>query len=766
MKDRNFPYPERERDQKMTVKPWWLVSFALFLSVLIVGTGFGQEEGLYKITVLGNAKVEEGVIRGAIRSRLERPLSLEQVQSDLRAIFALGYFTDVQVDIQSTPQGKELIFIVVEKPSIKEVVITGNEKVKLDDIKEKVTLASRSILNLEKIKENVEQIRKVYFSKGYYGVKVAHKIDYLETNEAVVTFEIEEGPKGDVRKIIFKGNERIKSSDLKKVMTTKEWNILSFLTKSGTLDEDALKNDMQILTAYYFDKGFLDVKISEPKIDLSDPKRIRIETEISEGPQYRFGNIDLKGDVLTSKEDLFKVVSIRRNEIFSNSALRRDVGALTSAFADRGYAFVEVSPETAVDHQNLLVHVTYAIDKKKQVSFERIQIVGNTKSRDKVVRRELQVAEGEIYSVTGLALSRDRLKRSGYFKDVEFATSRGSTDDKINLNVKVEEAQTGTLSFGVGYSSLYQAMIMAQIADRNLFGLGYIASLRANLGGEANDFKFSFTDPYFLGYSYSAGFDAYMEHVEYFSDYNYNVRGFDFRVGKELTPIWRLDGMYKLEEVDIYDVALTAPRSIKDQEGKATTSAISVGLSVDTRNDYFAPSRGQRSSVTLMDAGGILGGDNYFVKGYADTSWYFPLTWNLVLNLKAKLGIIEPYGGKEVPVYEKFYVGGIQTIRGFEYGMAGPIDFNGDPLGANKMAVFTTEILFPLAGEFGLRGAVFCDVGKGFDSFGDFLPVKIGAGPGIRWFSPFGLIRIDLGFNLNPKEGEKSQVLEFSMGMN
>ena len=748
----------------MIVKPWWLVSFALFLSVLIVGTTFGQEEGLYKITILGNAKVEEGVIRGAIQSRLGHPLSVEQVQSDLRAIFALGYFTDVQVDIQSAPQGKELIFIVVEKPSIKEVVITGNEKVKLDDIKEKVTLPSRSILNFERIRENVEQIRKVYFSKGYYSVKVTHKIDYLETNEAVVTFKIEEGPKGDVRKIIFKGNERIKSSDLKKVMTTKEWNILSFLTKSGILDEDALKNDTQLMTAYYFDKGFLDVKISEPKIDLSDPKRIRIEIEISEGPQYRFGNIDLKGDILTSKEDLFKSVKIKRNEIFSNSALRRDVGTLTAAFADRGYAFVEVAPETSVDRQNLLVHITYTIDKKKPVSLERIQIVGNTKTRDKVVRRELQVAEGELYSVTGLGLSRDRLKRTGYFKDIEFATSRGSADDKLNLNVKVEEAQTGALSFGVGYSSLYQAMISASISDRNVFGLGYIASLRANLGGEASDGRLSLTDPYFLDYPYSVGFDAYIENVEYFDDYNYDVKGFNIRVGKELTPIWRLDGMYKLEDINIFDVTRDAPQSIKDQEGRALTSAISATLSVDTRNDYFAPSRGHRSSITLMPAGGILGGDNDFVKAYAETNWFFPLMWNLVLNLRVKAGIVEPYGGKEVPVYEKFYVGGIATIRGFEYGMAGPVDDNEDPLGANKMAVFTTEILFPLAPELGLRGALFCDVGKGFDDFGDFLPVRIGAGPGIRWFSPFGPIRIDLGFNLDPKNGEKSQVLEFSVG--
>ncbi len=749
----------------MTVRPWWLVLFALFLSVLMVGATFGQEENLYKITILGNAKVEEGVIRGAIRSRSGWPLSLEQVQADLRAIFALGYFIDVQVDIQATPQGKELIFIVVEKPSVKEVVITGNDKVKLEDIKEKATLAPRSILNFEKIRENAEQIRKVYFSKGYYGVKVTHKIDYLETNEAVVTFEIEEGPKGDVRKIVFKGNQRIKSSDLKKVMTTKEWNIFSFLTKYGTLDEDALKkNDMQLLNAYYFEKGFLDAKVSEPKIDLSDPKRIRIEIEISEGPQYRFGNIDLKGDVLTSKEDLFKLVKITRNQIFSNSALRRDVGALTSAFADRGYAFVEVSPESSVDRQNLLVHITYAIDRKKQVSFERIQIVGNTKTRDKVVRRELQLAEGELYSASGMGLSRDRLKRTGYFKDVELATSRGSADDKINLNVKVEEAQTGSFSFGVGYSSLYQALISAQIADRNLFGLGYSASLRANLGGEANDFRLSLTDPYFLDYPYSVGFDAYMENVEYFDDYSYDVRGFNVRVGKELSPIWRLDGMYKLEDVDIYDVEPDAPQSIKDQEGRALTSAISATLSVDTRNDYFAPSRGHRSLVTLTDAGGILGGDNYFIKAYGETNWFFPLIWNLILNLRVKLGIIEPYGGTEVPVYEKFYVGGIATLRGFEYGMAGPVDENEDPLGANKMAVFTTEIHFPLAAELGLKGALFCDVGKGFDQFGDFLPVRIGAGPGIRWFSPFGPIRIDWGFNLDPKKGEKSNVLEFSVG--
>ncbi len=366
------------------------MTLILILLLLFTGICAGGEDAIYKITVLGNVKVEEGVIRGAIKSREGGPFSSEQVREDLRSIFGLGYFTDVQVDIKSTPKGKEVIFIVAEKPSIKEILITGNDKVKLNDIKEKVTLTPRSILNLDKVKDNSEQIRKLYFSKGYYGVKVEDKIDYLETNEAVVTFRIAEGPKGHIKKIVFKGNQKIKSSQLKKAMTTKKWNIFALITKTGILDEDILKNDIQLLTAYYFDNGYLDAKISEPKIDFRDPKRIRIEIEITEGPQYRLGTIDFKGDLLTTKEDLFKDLKIKRNDVYSNSAIRKEVSALTEKFANQGYAYVEVTPGTSVDSKNLLVHLTFDIEKKKRVSFEKIQIAGNTKTRDKVIRRELR----------------------------------------------------------------------------------------------------------------------------------------------------------------------------------------------------------------------------------------------------------------------------------------------------------------------------------------------------------------------------------------
>ncbi len=736
----------------------------LLTLIWFVGICEGGEDVIYKITILGNVKIEEGVIRGALKSREGETFSNERVREDLRSIYLLGYFTDVQVDIQSTPKGKEVIYIVLEKPSIKEIVILGNNKVKLDDIKEKVTLTPRSILNLEKVAENAEQIRKLYFSKGYYGVRVEHQVDALETNEAIVTFRITEGPKGRIKKILFKGNRRIKTSDLKKVMSTKQWNLFSLFSQTGMLDEDNLKNDVQLLTAYYYEHGYLDAKVSQPKIDLSDPKRIRITIEIEEGPQYRLGTIDFRGDVLTTKEDLFKDLQLKRNDVYRNSAVRQQIRSFTEKFADEGYAYVEINPETNVDSKNLLVHLTFEIDKKKRVSFEKIEVTGNTKTRDKVVRRELEVEEGERYSVTDLNESRDRLRRTGYFKEVSFTTSRGSSDDKINLDIKVEEAPTGALSFGVGYSSIEKVVGSASLSEQNLFGLGYQGMLRFQLGGESNNFKASFADPYFLGYPYLVGFDLYREQVEYFDTYAYKTLGGDLRIGKRLTKRIRLDSMYKLENVHVYDVKEEASTFIKEQEGKKTTSALSFTLSMDTRDDFYAPSRGARHSLFVENAGGILGGDNYFLKGFLETSWFFPLPLSTVLNLRGKLGVIEPYGGRKTPIYEKFFVGGLYTVRGFEYGEAGPVDQNGDPLGSEKMVVFTAELLFPLSREIGLKGAFFGDMGKGFDQWSDLTPLRAGAGAGIRWFSPMGPIHIDLGYNLNPKRGEKRKVFDFTFG--
>jgi len=274
----------------------------------------------------------------------------------------------------------------------------------------------------------------------------------------------------------------------------------------------------------------------------------------------------------------------------------------------------------------------------------------------------------------------------------------------------------------------------------------------------------SFTDPYFLGYPYAAGIDLYHENVEIFDTYSYKIIGGDIRFGKELTDKIRIDAMYKLENINVYNVTDDASIYIKDQEGKKTTSAISLSPSIDTRDDYFNPRRGGKHSLFIQNAGGVLGGDNYFVKVTGETSWFFPTPLSTTVNLRAKAGMISGYGGKKVPIYEKFFVGGLQTVRGFEYGMAGPIDINEEPMGGEKMVAFNAELIFPLAREIGLKGAVFWDIGKGFDRLSDITPLKTAVGAGIRWFSPFGPIHIDIGFNLSPKKGEKGHVLDFTAG--
>jgi outer membrane protein insertion porin family len=294
--------------------------------------------------------------------------------------------------------------------------------------------------------------------------------------------------------------------------------------------------------------------------------------------------------------------------------------------------------------------------------------------------------------------------------------------------------------------------------------MGYHAILKFKLGSQTQDLRFSFTDPYFLGTPYAVGIDVYQEKVEYFTEYHYKTLGGDLRVGKDLTDTIRLDAMYKLERNNVYNVTEFASSFIKEQEGKKTTSALSLALSKDTRDDFFAPTRGGRHSLSVQNAGGILGGDNYFVKVVGETSWYFPLPLNTVLNLRGQAGFIEAYSGREVPIYEKFFVGGIRTLRGFEYGKAGPLDEQREPIGAKKMITLQSELIFPLAREIGLRGAVFWDIGKGFDKWKDITPLKTGLGVGIRWFSPFGPIHIDLGFNPNPKKGEKQNVFDFTMG--
>lgn len=735
----------------------------ILLSFILASRCFGEDEKIVKITILGNEKVAEDVIRSNIKSKENETLSTAQIRKDLKSIYEMDFFTDVIIDLRDVKGGKEVIFIVVEKPSIRNILISGNVKIEDSKIREKIDIAPGAILNMEKLKQTADNIKKLYSSKAYYRAQVNYRPKYLEGNQADIEFIIEEGKKGYIKKIRFHGNKHFSARKLRKYMRVKKKGWFWWLTKRGVLDEEMLNIDLQNLNAFYFDHGYIQVKVDKPKITITKGgKWIYIDIKIREGRQFRVGEIDFRGDILTTRKDLFKQLTLKRGKVYRTSVVQKDIRRITSYYGDKGYAYAEIVPRTSVDSEKRLVHITFDIHKGKEVFFERINISGNTKTRDKVIRRELKAGEGDLYSTTAITRGRQKLKTSGYFKEAEFTTSRGTSDDKINLDIKVEEAPTGAITFGAGFSSLEGVVGTASVSERNLFGLGYKTHLSGALGGESERFKFGFTDPWLLGTPTTAGFNVYLEESKVFDTYSSDVVGADLTLGRYLTEYISASLTGRAERVDIFDVDPEASRFIKEQEGTRDTYSLTLKLTRDTRDDFFRPTKGSKHTLSLENAGGVLGGDNTFYKVIGDTNWYFPLPFDTVLHLRGRSGIVEGYDGKDVPIYERFFVGGINTIRGFEYGEAGPKDETGEVIGGENMVIFNSEFIIPLSRELGLRAAIFYDGGKGWN--GQFGNWNHAVGFGIRWLSPIGPIRLDWGYNLNPQEGEKKSVWDFTAG--
>jgi len=738
---------------------------AIFILLLFLLTSrcLGEGEKIVKITILGNEKVAEDVIKGRIKSRESEPLSTPQLRKDLRSIYEMGSFTDVIVDVKDAEAGKEVIFIVVEKPSIRNIGISGNVKIEASKIREKIDITPGAILKMEQLKQTADNIKELYSSKAYYRAKIEHRIDYLDGNQVDLEFIIDEGKKGYIKKIRFHGNKHFWARKLRKYMRTKKKGWFWWVTKRGIWDEDILDADSQNLQALYFNDGYIEVKIDKPEITISeDGKSIYIDITIHEGEQFKVGEIDFKGDILTTRKELRKQLDLKTGKVYSASVLQRDIRKITDLYADEGYAFVDITPLTSKDAEKRLVHMTFDIRKREKVYFEQINISGNEKTRDKVIRRELKVGEGDLYSSTALKRGRQKLKTTGYFKEVDFTTSKGIGTDKINLDIKVEEAPTGSISFGAGFSSLEGVVGTAKVSEKNLFGYGYKTTLSAAVGGESQRFNFGFSDPWLLGMPLSAGFNIYYDELQYFDTYESEVAGATLHFAKYLTDYISASLVGKAERVEIFNVSDFASRYVKEQEGIRDTISLTLGFGRDTRDDYYAPTKGSKHSFTMENAGGILGGDNTFYRFAGDTSWYFPLPLKTVLHLRGRAGIVEGYDGKEVPIYERFYVGGINSIRGFEYGEAGPEDEFEQVIGSEKMVVFNSELIFPLSTEIGLRGAVFYDGGLGWDKkFDDW---RHSVGIGIRWLSPMGPIRIDWGYNLDPKDDERHAVWDLSFG--
>ena len=744
---------------------------------------YNQVAGILQIDsiqVKGNKRIESAAILAMVESKKGDGLDPEQLNKDLRAIYKLGFFTDVSAETEDGAKGKVVIFTVREKPSIARIVFEGNEEEKDKKLKEEVGIKEYSILNRGEIIQSINRLREYYHQKGYYNVEIKERIEELPQNEVALIYEIKEGGKIYIRRIEFVGNSKFDDDDLKDIMETSEKGFLSFVTKSGLLDKKKLEFDSQKITSFYQNQGYMKAKVGEPKISFEKDVGIIITIEIVEGPQYRVNEVKIEGDLIRPTDELLKSINIKEEEFFSREVVRRDTAALRTAYADDGYAYAAVSPLVNANDEDHVVDITYRISKGSRVRFERINITGNTVTRDKVIRRELAVIEGEYFSGKALQKSTRNLYRLGFFEDVEVQTKKGSQDDLMVLDLKVKEQPTGSFSFGVGYSQFESAIGNFSVSENNLFGRGQKLVGSAMIGGRTQNIDIRFTEPWLFDKPLSGTFTVYNWEREY-DEYTVDSLGAGFRFGFPLLSIGldeytRGSVGYSYDSADISDIAETASAEIKEMAGKNVTSSFSLGISRDSTDRPFLTTEGSINSLNFESAGGILGGDVGFNKVVARSAWYFPLFWKTVFLVQGRGGYIDEKSGEKLPVYHKFRIGGINSVRGFEAFSISPRDpatvdlatgYPGDPIGGNQMLIFNTEYRFPLLKEQGIFGLVFFDAGNVFTDDPDAITVsglRTGAGGGIRWYSPVGPLRVEYGVNLQPEPWESASEVYFTVG--
>lgn len=763
-KDNTHVFVQCESMDRVTAK---ISLLARHLDLKILG-----KELLTKITIKGNRYIEEDAIKLALKSKEGNIYSPSVLQEDLKQVYEMGYFSDVQIYGEDSPEGKKVTFTVVERPVVSQIQVQGNKHIKTPEIQKALDIKLGRVLDQNQVRKDVKSIRKLYLDKGYLNAKVDSKLTPSSRGETSVDFYIRENEISKIKKISFSGNEYIEGKKLKKIMETREKNLLSFITNAGIFKEEAFQKDLDRIIAFYYNEGHIKAKVGNPTVT-HEGKNIYLTIPIEEGEPFKIGEVELSGDLIVPRETLFKDLKTVKGEGFRSNYLNEDMVGLSEFYSDRGYANVDITPLTNINDEEKTVAVNYEITKGEKIFFERINITGNNRTRDKVIRRELKVSEGDLYSSSKIKRSKQQLDDLGFFKKTNLTTTKAGVPNKVILNVEVEEKPTGSLSFGAGYSSVDSLVGLVQLSQDNFLGKGQKLDLRCQLGG-TNRFMFSFTEPWLFDTRWKAGADLFnME--RWYEDFDSESMGGSIRLGHPIGEFTRVDFGYEYEEVDISDVDYDASLEIREQEGTSTTGAVTAGITRSTLDNRFTPRTGIITHFTTKFAG--LGGDNNFVTFIGSFGKYFPLPWDSAFMFRGTIGYSVGYGGEDVPIFEKFFLGGLDSLRGFEERSVGPKERRGDQyffiddrddedvVGGEKELFFNFEYIFPLLKETGIRGVVFFDAGNAYRKSESYLSdIRTSAGFGIRWQSPFGPLRLEFGINLDPEDDEDTSEFHFTMG--
>ncbi|HVK60987.1 MAG TPA: outer membrane protein assembly factor BamA [Bdellovibrionales bacterium] len=765
---------------------------------LVVGT----------ITVKGNKKIEVDAVQARLTSKTGEAYSPEKVRADVDALFKTGYFYDVKVDRSVRGGAADLTYTVVEKPSVTEISYSGNEEVETGDLEEAAGLKAFEILNMTKIREATEKIQKLYEDKGFFLARITPRIKTIQEGESVsLKFEIQENEKVKVKRVTILGNEKIPDGKLKAAMQTQEGGFFSFVSGSGAYKQDAFDRDIQLLQYLYFNEGYVQIKVDRPQVYVTpDKKGIYITVRVEEGNRFKVGNVDFAGDLLFSNEDLFNSIHIEEQEWYTHEILLKDLRELQAKYGDLGYAYANIIPRTRIREADREVDITFEIDKGNKVYFNRITVIGNSKTRDKVVRRELEIKEGELYNETRRRESLANVQRLGYFDDVQFNSSTPADGpDLMNLDIVVKERNTGSIQVGAGYSTYSSFIFNGQVNQTNLFGRGQKLGISIDLSGNQSLYNFNFTEPYFLDTEWSLGFDAYQSQRK-LSPYDETKKGGAVRVGHPLAPYLRGYIRYKLDSTeidlddklgdpDLYPVSDAAHPDVKG-DGNGITSSGTGTIEYDRRNDRFSPTDGVFASGSLEYAG--LGGDKRFTKGFFSGRFYKKIWSEVVFRNNLTYGFVrsnEP--GDEPPFNELFLLGGANSLRGYDWFSVGKKKLSrklqrcyadatpdkdscpradGNPLsgdeldeksmvpyGGTQQAFYNLEFEFPLISEAGIKGVVFYDVGNADDIL-TLSEYRMDFGFGFRWFSPIGPLRFEWGFPIDRQPDERAVNFQFAIG--
>lgn len=743
-----------------------------------------------EIRIVGQRKIEKDAILNRITSKVGQSVSAERIREDVQNLFKAGYFNDIVVSTLGTPDKLILEFKVTEKPSITEIKFEGTQELKAEEVQEAAGIKAYEILSLSKLREANEKIQKFYEDKGFFLAKVEYKVEDIKKDETVkVTFKVQENEKVKVKKITILGSSKLSEASIKARLSTAEEGYFSGISSSGAYKQEIFDRDMQVIRFFYFNQGYVQAKIDRPWVTVTpDKKGIYITIRIEEGEQFEVGEIDFAGDVLFTREDLFQAIKIDENKIFAYDVLQRDLADLQAKFGDLGYAYANVIPRTRFHDKERKVDLVFEFDKGNKVYFGQINVVGNTKTRDKVVRRELKVQEGELYNETRRRQSLENIQRLGFFDDVNFKTSTPPDHPEVmNVDIVIKERNTGQIQLGAGYGTSSGFTLQGSVQQTNFLGKGQNLGVSLQLSNDYNQYDLTFTEPYFRDSLWSLGFRLFQTQTRGRADYDENETGASLFSGHPLGDYLRFNVSYT------YTADRLASKTFTDASGKEIStdqdlfplstaegdaSMLGTSIEYDTRNDRFKTSKGIYLRGSYANAG-LVGGNLNYQRSGADFRFFRNIFWDVVWrNSFSYANISSTRNDREVPFNKLYLLGGPYSLRGYHFARVGkmkkskalealhpdlPEEYTRF-YGGTQQIIYQGELLFPLVREAEMYGVAFYDVGQAEDNFtaDNFYS---DAGIGIRWFSPIGPLRFELGFPFKRTSFyHDASVFEFSIG--